>query len=222
MAESKAEERISSERSMGTRAEDNTPEGESDKLKMTDGIILDLAANQELQRFQEEGDLDEILTRMERESGISSTNTNSLENTRPNTPEGRSEKVILEEFNFQKENMTKSKLENTSSRALELDLAHTKDRLAAKEKEVEGLYKQILNQDKAFAEAYREQEASFREREEKLIVKLFDEVKNQTDQRIEQQRKIGEQEERIRNLERQLELYRRNEQSHYENDMISN
>ena len=72
--------------------------------------------------------------------------------------------------------MPKSKFENTSSRALELDLAHTKDRLAAKEKEVEGLYKQILNQDKAFADAYREQEASFREREEKLIVKLFDEV----------------------------------------------
>ena len=78
--------------------------------------------------------------------------------------------------NFVIENMTKSKHENASSRALELDLAHTKDRLAAKEKEVEGLYKQILNQDKAFAEAYREQEASFREREEKLIVKLFDEV----------------------------------------------
>ena len=79
MAESKAEERISSERSMGTRAEDNTPEGESDKLKMTDGLILDLAANQELQRFQEEGDLEEILTRMERESGISSTNTSKSE-----------------------------------------------------------------------------------------------------------------------------------------------
>lgn len=47
-------------------------------------------------------------------------------------------------------------------------------------------------------------------------------MKNQTDQRIEQQRKIGEQEERIRNLEKQLDLYRRNEQSHFENDMISN
>ena len=63
-----------------------------------------------------------------------------------------------------------------STRLLELDLAHVKERLAAKEREVEGLYRQILNQDKAFAEAYRDQEASFREREEKLIVKLFDEV----------------------------------------------
>ena len=63
-----------------------------------------------------------------------------------------------------------------STRLLELDLDHVKVRLAAKEREVEGLYRQILNQDKAFAEAYREQEASFREREEKLIVKLFDEV----------------------------------------------
>lgn len=68
------------------------------------------------------------------------------------------------------------KQSENSARLLELDLAHVKERLAAKEREVEGLYRQILNQDKAFAEAYREQEASFREREEKLIVKLFDEV----------------------------------------------
>jgi len=65
----------------------------------------------------------------------------------------------------------------SSTKFLELDFAHVKERLAAKEREVEGLYSQILNQDKAFAEAYREQEASFREREEKLIVKLFDEVR---------------------------------------------
>jgi hypothetical protein len=115
-----------------------------------------------------------------------------LENTRSNTPELKSNRDFQEELKNQfgkltstflstkiiQESMKKvpKQLEN-STRLLELDLAHVKERLAAKEREVEGLYRQILNQDKAFAESYREQEASFREREEKLIVKLFDEVR---------------------------------------------
>jgi len=80
MTDSKTEEWQSRECSMGTRAEDNSPEAESrfDKTKMTDGIILDIEANRELQRFQEEDDFELILTRMEVESGISSSNTSLL------------------------------------------------------------------------------------------------------------------------------------------------
>ncbi|CBY32015.1 unnamed protein product [Oikopleura dioica] len=253
MTDSKTEEWQSRECSMGTRAEDNSPEAESrfDKTKMTDGIILDIEANRELQRFQEEDDFELILTRMEVESGISSSNTSprliidepisekltdvpilqyneyesdSLENTRPNTPELKSDREFQEELQNQFESMKNApKHSESSTKFLELDFAHVKERLAAKEREVEGLYSQILNQDKAFAEAYREQEASFREREEKLIVKLFDEVKSQTDLRIEQQRKIGEQEERIRNLQNQLDAFRRNDaQFNSENEIISN
>ena len=117
--------------------------------------------------------------------------SDSLENTRSNTPELKSNRDFQEELknqfgNFKitffrqkisQESMKKApKQSDNSTRLLELDLEHVKERLAAKEREVEGLYRQILNQDKAFAESYREQEASFREREEKLIVKLFDEV----------------------------------------------
>ena len=70
----------SRECSMGTQAEDNSLEAESrsDKRKMTEGIILDVDANQELQRFQEEDDFGQILTKMEIESGISSSNTSLL------------------------------------------------------------------------------------------------------------------------------------------------
>ena len=82
MAESQTEatQWQSREHSIGTQAEDNSPETESryDKTKMTDGIILDVEANQELQRFQEEDDFEDILTKMEIESGISSSNTSKL------------------------------------------------------------------------------------------------------------------------------------------------
>ena len=70
----------SREHSIGTQAENNSPEAESrsDKTKMSDGLILDVEANQELQRFQEEDDFEQILTKMEIESGISSSNTSKF------------------------------------------------------------------------------------------------------------------------------------------------
>jgi hypothetical protein len=82
MAESKTEatQWQSREQSIGTQEEDNSPEAESrsDKTKMSDGLILDVEANQELQRFQEEDDFEDILTKMEIESGISSSNTSKF------------------------------------------------------------------------------------------------------------------------------------------------
>lgn len=80
-----------------------------------------------------------------------------------------------------------------------------RQRLDAKENEVQKLYKQILDQDQTFAKSYRLQEEAFREREEKMIVKLINEVRDQSNLRIQQQQKLGEQEEKLRHLQQRIE-----------------
>ena len=85
------------------------------------------------------------------------------------------------------------------------DLDLVRQRLESKENEVQKLYKQILEQDQTFAKSYRIQEEAFREREEKMIVKLINEVRDQSNLRIQQQQKLGEQEEKLRNMQRRVD-----------------
>jgi len=87
----------------------------------------------------------------------------------------------------------------------ERDLSVARQRLDGKEIEVQKLYKQILEQDQTFAKSYRLQEEAFREREEKMILKLINEVRDQSNLRIQQQQKLGEQDEKLRNMQKQID-----------------
>ena len=88
----------------------------------------------------------------------------------------------------------------------ELNLA--KSRLESKDVEIEKLCKKLLDQDQSYAAASRQAEKDSREREEKLVSKLIQEVREQTDLRIEQERKLGNLEEKCRQLEDELNFYR--------------
>lgn len=146
----------------------------------------------------------------------------SLENSRPTSPDSfgvdesldfsekcKSSNQDAEKIKTLEEVIEKLKIDNAAGdrnqRDLESQCALCKQRIDAKEVEVQQLYSQILEQDQTFAKSYRIQEEAFRQREESMIGKLITEVKDQSNLRIDQQQKLGQQEEKLKNLQRKVE-----------------
>ena len=80
---------------------------------------------------------------------------------------------------------------------LETEVESYQKRLKAKDAEIERLNQKIVELDKSYAIATKKHDDEARDREDQLMSKLINEVREQTDLRLKQEKKLGSQEEKV-------------------------